>query len=146
MEKRVSDQINHPRHYVLHESGVECIEVVEHLSFCLGNAVKYLWRMGRKGPDLVDLKKAAWYLQRHCDRVAKDYYVAPIPKMVELARAAQKVVACESQGQVLGDVLRLLVVYGEEVSVVLKRVQIEIERVEEHEARDAATIARERGQ
>jgi hypothetical protein len=59
-----SDVINHPPHYTAHPSGVECIQVTEHLPFCEGNAIKYLWRAGLKGDRLEDLRKAAWYVQR----------------------------------------------------------------------------------
>src|SRR6476619_141366 len=38
-------------HYNQHPSGVECIEVVEQLSFCLGTAVKHVWRLGLKEVD-----------------------------------------------------------------------------------------------
>lgn len=60
----MSDPVNHPRHYNVHPSGLEAIEICEHLSFCLGNAVKYVWRAGEKGDRLEDLKKAEWYLIR----------------------------------------------------------------------------------
>ncbi|MFT5113931.1 MAG: hypothetical protein ACI8P9_003263 [Parasphingorhabdus sp.] len=40
----IPDDVNRPRHYCGHPSGVECIEVVEHMNFCLGNAMKYIWR------------------------------------------------------------------------------------------------------
>ena len=63
----MSDQIN-PRHYKSHPSGVECITVTEHFNFCLGNAVKYIWRAGLKGDALEDLEKAKWYLEREIDR------------------------------------------------------------------------------
>ena len=33
------DLVNHPPHYSAHPSGVEVIELTEHLPFCLGNAV-----------------------------------------------------------------------------------------------------------
>lgn len=59
------DNINHPPHYNQHPSGVEAIDICEHLSFNVGNAIKYLFRCGHKTPDgLEDLKKAQWYLQR----------------------------------------------------------------------------------
>ena len=38
------DVVNSPSHYTSHPSGVECIAITEHMSFCLGNAVKYIWR------------------------------------------------------------------------------------------------------
>jgi hypothetical protein len=60
----MSDPVNHPRHYNVHPSGLEAIEICEHLSFCLGNAVKYVWRAGEKGDRIEDLRKAEWYLTR----------------------------------------------------------------------------------
>ena len=67
------DSINHPSHYTSHPSGVECIDVVEHMTFNAGNAVKYLWRAGLKGgaPRLEDLKKARWYIDRELQRPAR---------------------------------------------------------------------------
>ena len=58
------DPVNHPSHYTGHPSGVECIQIAEHFNFCLGNAIKYIWRAGEKGDALEDLKKARWYLNR----------------------------------------------------------------------------------
>lgn len=65
-----SDPVNRPKHYTSHPSGVECIDVVRHMGFNLGNVVKYLWRAGIKDQtaELQDLKKAAWYL---ADEIAK---------------------------------------------------------------------------
>lgn len=73
------ETVNHPAHYVSHPSGVECIDIVEHHNFCVGNAIKYLWRAGLKtdvGMDLKektieDLKKAIWYIQREIDNLSK---------------------------------------------------------------------------
>lgn len=63
------DLINHPPHYTNHPSGVECIQIVEHMNFCLGNAMKYIWRAGLKNGDSTeDLKKAVWYLNREIER------------------------------------------------------------------------------
>lgn len=64
----MSDPINHPKHYTAHPSGVECIEIAEHMSFCLGNAIKYLWRADEKGAAIEDLHKAVWYIRREIDR------------------------------------------------------------------------------
>lgn len=60
--------VNHPAHYTAHPSGVECITVVEHMSFNVGNAIKYLWRADLKGSALEDLEKAAWYVRREIER------------------------------------------------------------------------------
>lgn len=64
------EQVDHPPHYA-HPSGVECIDVVEHFSFNLGNAIKYIWRAGSKpGVDAeTDLAKAAWYINRELERI-----------------------------------------------------------------------------
>ena len=67
----MSDPIN-PAHYKSHPSGVECIDVVEHFPFNLGNCVKYIWRAGHKNQDPIeDLKKARWYLDREIARLEK---------------------------------------------------------------------------
>jgi len=60
-----ADMVNHPPHYTGHLSGVECIEVAEHLPFCLGNAFKYLFRRDAKGNPLENIEKAIWYVNRH---------------------------------------------------------------------------------
>lgn len=62
------DRVNHPSHYTSHPSGVECIQVTEHMNFCCGNAIKYLWRAGLKDDALEDLRKARWYLDREIQR------------------------------------------------------------------------------
>jgi hypothetical protein len=58
------DNVNHPKHYTQHPSGVECIQVTEHMSFCLGNAIKYIWRADLKNDAIEDLEKAQWYITR----------------------------------------------------------------------------------
>ena len=60
--------VHHPPHYTSHPSGVECIQVTEHMGFNLGNAMKYIWRADEKGAALQDLEKAAWYSQREIQR------------------------------------------------------------------------------
>ena len=64
----MNDPVNHPRHYTEHPSGVECIQITEHMNFCLGNAVKYIWRAGLKDDTIQDLEKARWYLNREIER------------------------------------------------------------------------------
>lgn len=62
------DPVNHPPHYNNHPSGVECVQITEHMNFCIGNAIKYLWRADEKGNAVEDLEKAAWYVQREIAR------------------------------------------------------------------------------
>jgi hypothetical protein len=63
-----ADPVNHPPHYTRHPSGVECIQITEHMGFCLGNAVKYIWRADLKHDAIEDLKKARWYIEREIAR------------------------------------------------------------------------------
>ena len=67
----MSDPVNNPAHYKAHPSGVECIQITEHMSFNLGNAVKYIWRADLKGNATEDLRKAAWYINREIERREK---------------------------------------------------------------------------
>ena len=68
------DPVNHPGHYTKHPSGIECIQVTEHMNFCLGNAMKYIWRAGLKGDARQDLEKAKWYLDREIDRISENRF------------------------------------------------------------------------
>ena len=64
------NNVNNPKHYTNHPSGVECIQITEHMSFCMGNAIKYIWRYELKN-GLEDLKKARWYIEREIQRLEK---------------------------------------------------------------------------
>ena len=65
------DVINHPKHYTAHPSGIECIQITEHMGFNLGNAVKYIWRSDLKNDAIEDLKKARWYIDREIQKREK---------------------------------------------------------------------------
>ena len=70
------DNVNHPKHYTSHPSGVECITITRHYCFSIGNAIKYLWRAGLKKDasledkqkEIEDLEKAIFYIK---DRIAQ---------------------------------------------------------------------------
>lgn len=34
------------------------------MGFCLGNAIKYIWRADEKWDAIEDLEKAKWYIER----------------------------------------------------------------------------------
>ncbi len=71
-ELREQELVNHPKHYNSHPSGVEAIVICEHMTFNVGNAMKYLFRAGLKSPDAkLDINKAIWYLQREVERISK---------------------------------------------------------------------------
>lgn len=63
-----NNAVNHPPHY--NAGGIECIDAIRAAlgeagfeGFCVGNAIKYLWRWKHKG-GVVDLEKARWYLDK----------------------------------------------------------------------------------
>lgn len=66
-----NDVVNHPKHYT--DGKIEVIEFIEDkkLGFCLGNAVKYIARAGKKDPtkEVEDLKKARWYIERRIKEI-----------------------------------------------------------------------------
>lgn len=74
--KANGDAVNHPKHYnslpAKCECGkpIECIQVVEHMDFLIGNIIKYAWRAGAKDGTsaLQDLEKMLWYAQRAVDK------------------------------------------------------------------------------
>lgn len=60
------DDVNKPAHY--NDGRIEVIDYIEDkkLGFCLGNAIKYISRAGKKDPtkEIEDLQKAKWYIER----------------------------------------------------------------------------------
>ena len=64
------DEVDHPAHYTAYE-GLEVIQLTEQMNFNRGNAVKYIARAGLKSYDteILDLKKALWYIQREINRL-----------------------------------------------------------------------------
>ena len=60
----MTDNVNHPKHYTSHPSGVEAIEITRWLRGPYSNACKYVMRgwEGLKGDPIEDLEKALWYL------------------------------------------------------------------------------------
>ena len=61
------DPVNSPKHYTNHPSGIECIQVTRHMSFNLGNAMKYIWRADLKN-GIEDLHKAIWYINDEIEK------------------------------------------------------------------------------
>ncbi len=72
----MTTKINHPDYYQ-GEEGFETIKAIFALGwgrgFCLGNALKYISRAGRKGQDTLveDLQKARWYLEYFINHVER---------------------------------------------------------------------------
>lgn len=69
--EQVHDPVNRPAHYT--DGNIEVIDFIEDkkLGFCLGNAVKYIARAGKKNKDkeVEDLEKAIWYIKRRIKEI-----------------------------------------------------------------------------
>lgn len=69
-----NDVVNRPAHYT--DGKIEVIDFIEDkkLGFCLGNAIKYISRAGKKDPtkEIEDLQKAKWYVERRIKELESD--------------------------------------------------------------------------
>ena len=79
--EKIFDSVESPSHYT--DTNIEVIDYIEdkNLGFCLGNAVKYISRAGRKQDyagqnmnekEIEDLKKAIWYINRRIIEIEND--------------------------------------------------------------------------
>lgn len=75
----MASTVNHPKHYNSApatcsgcQRPIECIDVVRHMNFNLGNTIKYIWRAPHKGKTIEDLEKARWYLDDEIARLRQE--------------------------------------------------------------------------
>lgn len=97
------DNVNSPKHYTQHPSGVECQDIRRHLPSAIADAVKYLWRAGLKSDEVEDLKKAIWYINDYlknpitCHKLSKswwdDYYKVLEKSDIWFAVRLQEIIA-----------------------------------------------------
>lgn len=59
-----TDMVDHPPHCAGHPSGVECIELAQHLPFCLGTAFAYLFLREESGDVRENLHAALWHVRK----------------------------------------------------------------------------------
>lgn len=111
------DMVNHPPHYK-DASGIECIEVTKHMQFCGGNCFKYLYRAGKKGSTVEDLKKAAWY----ADKAWENEEVVLIKPM----RLIEKIAVHRSGN--IADAMRFI--YEDHWAMAKRSIEAEIARLE----------------
>lgn len=75
ISQTLNDPVNHPSHYT--DGKIEVIDFIEDkkLGFCLGNAVKYIARAGKKDPtkEIEDLRKARWYIDHQIEKLLMEY-------------------------------------------------------------------------
>ena len=84
------DNVNHPPHYtwLKDKCGIEVIDITRHMDFCLGNAIKYILRAGRKQDasltdnqkEIEDLKKAIFYISDRVKQLTGYYPVLLSPR------------------------------------------------------------------
>lgn len=62
--------VKQPTHYPTVQGG-DCLSIIQQLglSFALGNAMKYIWRAGRKDDAIEDLLKAREYIDREIEHI-----------------------------------------------------------------------------
>lgn len=72
----MSNPVTHPDHYTQGEykckhcgKPIECIDIVQWMTFSIGAAVKYLWRYKDKGNPVQDLEKARQYIDFEIDKL-----------------------------------------------------------------------------
>ena len=71
----MSDNVNSPAHY--NQGAIECIDAIwesgNGRGYCIGNAIKYLWRAGLKGEETEDIAKAAFYLRYLLSKLSSEH-------------------------------------------------------------------------
>lgn len=76
IEIKKQSNVNHPQHYGGEHDVYEAIKIIEHykFGFCIGNALKYILRAGKKDESkyIEDLEKAQWYLNRKINQLKKE--------------------------------------------------------------------------
>lgn len=71
----MTDNVNHPKHYLSAALTLEPIELTARLNSCLGQALQYVCRAPYKGNEVEDLEKAVFYLKKQID--IEPYFTIP---------------------------------------------------------------------
>ena len=129
-----NERVEHPRWYNGHPSGIECIEIIEHLPCNLANAVKYIWRYGLKqsSDPIRDLRSADWYVRREISRIDRfDLEDEPKPRADPVWRklAARIVHVQGDQDGLLADCLYALL--QDDLPGLLNRLEREVANLRE---------------
>lgn len=75
----LKELVNHPDHYGGKDNPYEAIKVIEawRLGFNLGNAVKYISRVGKKDAVVQELGKIKWYVRRYMENLGTGIIMTP---------------------------------------------------------------------
>ena len=67
------NNVSKPQHYIA-KSGVEVIDLISDMPWIRGNAIKYIFRAGKKYPDkeIEDLEKAVFCINRELERLRSE--------------------------------------------------------------------------
>lgn len=63
----MSDNVNHPSHYLKAAVTIEPIELTSRMTSCIGQALQYVFRAKYKSNESEDLKKAVFYLKKQLE-------------------------------------------------------------------------------
>lgn len=110
----MSDSVNHPAHYTNGPKcfcgrQIECIDVTERMSFSRGNAVKYLWRAGKKDDEIQDLRKAHWYVSREIKRLESMQRTSDRALVRKMTLLANEIASISVRDQFLQDQIDAMV-------------------------------------
>ena len=83
MDKKIEAAIK-PKHY--NQGSIEAIDAMisaygvdEVRAFCKINALKYLWRLGRKDNEAQEIGKIKWYLDKYVELLPKTEHINTCP-------------------------------------------------------------------
>lgn len=63
----MTDNVNHPTHYLMAAVTIEPIELTSRMTSCIGQALQYVFRAKYKSNEAEDLKKAVFYLKKQLE-------------------------------------------------------------------------------
>lgn len=66
-----NDNVNHPDHYNWHPVA-ECKDIIKWFPWPIGEAIKYLWRAGRKNNAIEDLEKAKMCIDFAIEKIKEE--------------------------------------------------------------------------
>lgn len=140
----MSDNINHPPHYAGIDVTIECIDLTRHLNFQLGNAVKYLWRAGKKGgkeQEIEDLKKATWYLRDYLNHPSLASNSEAAAEIAWLCRKSQN--TRDDGPNIKANLVATVILHGDKIPDVIDILNDRIRMLEECVALKASQDSRE---
>lgn len=118
----VKEAVNHPAHY-MDASGVECIDIIEHMKFSSGNAFKYIYRAGMKGETVEDLNKSVFYLNHAAKKLEVNTMPLHVKELVNRVAATRHEYIAEAMQAIYYGEWNQAIVYINSYADVLSRLE-----------------------